>query len=52
MILFEVSFLEADVRAEFFYENLELFIMSIIAIYVPLYYCFHIWNLDKFWIRN
>ena len=23
------------------YENLELFVMNILTIYVPLYYCFH-----------
>ena len=41
MILFEV-FLKADDRVEFIYENLQLFVMGIVTVYViPLYYCFH-----------
>ena len=42
MILFEVRFMQADnVRGKFVYENLELFIVGIVTIYVPLYYYFH-----------
>ena len=42
MIIFEKCFLKADnIRAEFIYQNLELFVMGIVTVYVPLYYCFH-----------
>ena len=40
--LFEICFLKTDnIWTEFVYEYLELFIMGIITVYVPLYYCFH-----------
>ena len=39
---FEIRFLKADsVRTETIYEHLELFVMGIVTVYVPLYYCFH-----------
>ena len=42
MIFFEVRFLKTDnIKAEFVYENLKLFIVSIVTVYVPQYYCFH-----------
>ena len=42
VVLPEICFLKADnVWTEIIYENLELFIMGIITVYVPLYYCFH-----------
>ena len=38
---FEICFLKADnVWTEIVYGNLELFVMGIIIVYVPLYYCF------------
>ena len=30
-----------NVWTEIVYENLELYVMGIITVYIPLYYCFH-----------
>ena len=42
VVFFEICFLKADnVWTEIIYKNLELFVLGIITVYVPLYYCFH-----------
>ena len=49
MILFEV-FLKADDRVEFIYENLELFVMGIVTVY--LFHCIIVFiiYLEGLWI--
>ena len=53
MIFFEICFLKADnIRAEIIYENLELFVMRMVTVYVPLYYCRFLQEFEQDFLRN